>query len=280
MKKFNMLCAIMLSFILCVEIMYNSDGIRAIAKELSGNEGVQAQIEEEVETKSETETETRMELEVEAQDNTEEQTEDGEAKVNTEHLAKPNREHTNNLEKIAEAKDLEVRKEKVATLFIGDSRTVGMDTACNIVNCDDTYVLAKVGEGYSYLSSNLDQKLSSIFHNGYTKVILITNFGVNDVHNSSKYIDYYNEVLLKYGSRVELNIVSVNPVEYCENVSNDSIEKFNSEMQDFAEKMDNVRFINTYDGLKGKTNITVDGLHYTKSCYKTIYKEISAEINS
>lgn len=168
----------------------------------------------------------------------------------------------------------------LATLFIGDSRTVGMSAACGLSKIDNTFVMAKVGEGYSYLSSNLKGELNRLKSNGYDEVKIVTNFGVNDIYNIDKYLSYYDKVLNMYDdSSITLVIVSVNPVEYCDMVNNQQIEAFNSELKQYAESRQNVEFIDTYSKLSGRQGTTVDGLHYNKRCYTEIYEEIKSGIS-
>lgn len=173
-------------------------------------------------------------------------------------------------------------KDRTATLFIGDSRTVGMNEACSIDEEDNTFVMAKVGEGYNYLSNNLTSKLKKIQDNGYSSIDIITNFGVNDLYSIDNYISYYDKIISdveESGMQLKLTIVSVNPVENCETVSNKDIEEFNSKMSSYTESKDNVEFIDTYTKLSDISNITVDGLHYTSEYYKVIYNSITSKIN-
>ena len=44
----------------------------------------------------------------------------------------------------------EVPKEKMAYVYIGDSRTVGLNNVCKMSLQDDTFVIAAVGKGYNW----------------------------------------------------------------------------------------------------------------------------------
>lgn len=177
------------------------------------------------------------------------------------------------IKSITETKIIEDEPLKKGYIFIGDSRFVGMNQICNINDNTDKFVIAKVGEGYNYLvniaipeAENIKQENSDIEHWEY-----IICLGVNDLGNLNKYSETYNEL----SKENDINLVSVNPVEYHNYISNKSIEQFN----DTISNIDNIKYIDTYSWLIDNGFKTVDGVHYSKETYIDIYKQIKYNMN-
>lgn len=150
-------------------------------------------------------------------------------------------------------------------LFVGDSRFVGMrDT----VDSDDMW-FCKVGQGYSWFSKNIEDIESLVDDN----TVIVFGLGVNDLYNISRY-----EGVEKYFDR--MYYISVNPVdEYLEerygySIRNIDIEKFNARIQLMYKK----RYIDCNSRLHLVGYSTVDGLHYTKSTYRTIYTYVRLRV--
>lgn len=162
-------------------------------------------------------------------------------------------------------------------IFIGDSRTVGMDIAVSdeIQEAYHINFVAKVGAGYKWLTEEAVQEVNKIMLEN-TEVdnwLIITNFGVNDLRNATKYRDYYKELLADEWSDVALYYLSVNPVDEskCNTVCNTDIESFN---ELFCEELN---YINTYNGLLDNID-TKDGLHYSNKVNYAIYNEVINQI--
>ena len=73
-------------------------------------------------------------------------------------------------------------------IFIGDSRTVGMDSACDVGGHANVFVIARTNTGYDYLVSVVDSGVDSIkrAHPEYEIWTIVSNFGVNDLDNLDK----------------------------------------------------------------------------------------------
>jgi len=159
--------------------------------------------------------------------------------------------------------------ENTGYIFVGDSRFVGMDIYCNIDEQQDKFLIAKVGEGYSYLITYAIPQISEIINSNtsfeHWKVII--GLGVNDLGNINKYVEAYNEI---NNEQFELVLVSVNPVEYHSYITNETIESFNNNLK----AIENTKYIDTYQCLIDNGYSTSDGVHYTKSTYETIYSII------
>lgn len=144
--------------------------------------------------------------------------------------------------------------------LIGDSRIVGLNQVTDISSEDKYDVLAKVGEGYYWLS---EQELPS-------DKVIVSFLGVNDLGNVQKYISYYNSIL-QQGYRLVL--ITVGPVDedvesqFGYSVLNEDIDEFNKCILNGVncEVLD----LNTYLELMGYS--TIDGVHYTQETYRVIY---------
>ena len=161
-------------------------------------------------------------------------------------------------------------EENTGYIFLGDSRFVGMDMYMNITN-EKTFLVAKVSMGYDWLVSDAYNQILEIKANNsnISKWKIITNLGVNDIGNLSKYIDFYST----HFSNEELEIVSINPIEYNEWITNDSIINFNSKLQLFTSE-NNIKYIDSYNYLIENGYSTVDGIHFNKDTYNKIYNYI------
>ena len=162
-------------------------------------------------------------------------------------------------------------------VFIGDSRTVGMNTA---IGKDGNLWSAKVGMGLSWMKSTGVPAVESKITANSDVVILM---GVNDVRSLSytdKYIKYINEKADAWTALgANVYYVSVNPITFESSaypgISNDLIAKWNDKMQKGLNE--NVKYIDTYSQVLGQLNSN-DGMHYNKSSYKKIYSLIQQGI--
>lgn len=158
-------------------------------------------------------------------------------------------------------------------IFVGDSRTVGMKQAIGENN--KTKFIGKVGEGYSWLSNVAWTSVKSMARSN-SDFSIVFNFGVNDLDNIDKYIEFYNSVVKpEFGDRVYF--MSVNPTKdpYKGAANNSAIEKFNTKYKAFAGN----KYIDTYTYLNGKGFQSPDGLHYDTQTYKDIYNFTVDAIN-
>jgi UDP-3-O-[3-hydroxymyristoyl] glucosamine N-acyltransferase len=63
---------------------------------------------------------------------------------------------------ISNAKEIEEVEPKIAYVYIGDSRTVGLNKAVNLSDMDDTFVVAKSGVGYNWFMKTGSEELYEI----------------------------------------------------------------------------------------------------------------------
>ena len=154
----------------------------------------------------------------------------------------------------------------------------------NVASSSDVFI-AKVGQGLSYLKSNESSIKSKVTKNS----VVVLGFGVNDLYNIDKYIEYINSV--NYGA--DIYVLTVNPINshYSGSVTNSSINSFNKKLKNSAKKYKvidtNKYLLQKYDVIEldgtnkktGKcTSGPCDGLHYSKSVYKTIYNYVKKSI--
>jgi len=151
-------------------------------------------------------------------------------------------------------------------IFVGDSRFVNMNSVCGISKTDNLFMVAKVGEGYSWFNETALQQIKRITSSGlFDKWKLIICLGINDLGNCEKYVRKYEELKDNY----DIVLVSVNPVEHYGNLSNEGIAKFNSALKTLS-----LPYIDTFDLLLQTGYSTADGLHYKEDTTKRIYNGI------
>lgn len=147
-------------------------------------------------------------------------------------------------------------------IFVGDSRTVGMEYA--VKNGDYTW-LCEVGKGYYWLKDNIDS-IDDYAHEG-TKVII--NLGVNDLGNASKYIELINSYIDLWESKgMEVYYSAVTPVGDT-TVTNEQIETFNSALKSGLDSR--IKWIDSYNYLMQNGFSSSDGLHYNNATYTSLY---------
>jgi len=151
-------------------------------------------------------------------------------------------------------------------IFVGDSRFVNMNDVCEISKRDNLFMVAKVGEGYSWFGDTALQQIKRIVSSGlFDKWKIIICLGINDLGNIEKYVNKYESLRDEY----DITLVSVNPVNNYGNLSNGQIEKFNSVLTELS-----FPYIDTYHLLMSTGYATTDGLHYSGDTTRKIYNGI------
>lgn len=169
-----------------------------------------------------------------------------------------------------EVKD--ILNESVGYIFIGDSRTVGMNDYLKIDDNDNIFTVAKVGKGYKWFTQEGYKEVQKIRNeNDYKNWTYVFNLGVNDLWNVTEYKDLINSL----SNEANLVFVSVNPVieSKVQTVDNKTIEKFNNNIS-----FDCNNCVDTYSYLNEIGFDSEDGLHYTKETYTDIYNYEVVEI--
>ena len=159
----------------------------------------------------------------------------------------------------------ETNKEYKNYYFLGDSRSVGMNS---IDENKNHFYTAKIGEGYQYFSNNY----KSVIEKSTGNDAIIINFGVNDLHNAEKYIELINKISSQ--TKSDVYFLTVNPVDE-EKEINSGYKIKNSDIDNFNKKLKNglsssVKIIDSNSLLKRNGFNTIDGIHYTNDTYKNI----------
>ncbi len=170
-------------------------------------------------------------------------------------------------------------KARTGYIYTGDSRirrlnlTIGMDELC------DTWVVCKSGMGYNwFVKEGLPQINKIMEKEDYIdEWVIISGWGVNDLWDIDTYINKYNSLIKTKWKKCKLYLMSVNPVNGNMTAKYRSISYFNSKLKKFTEarKIKNIYYADTYSVMMKKGFATIDGLHYTESTNRLIYKTIS-----
>ncbi len=174
------------------------------------------------------------------------------------------------LEKLDSVEGLSLRKD-TGYIFVGDSRFVAMNSVCGISKTDNLFMVAKVGEGYSWFNSTAMQQIKRIISSGlYKNWKIIICLGINDLGNLNKYLDKYKNISDDY----DMTLVSVNPVDHYGSLSNQQIKDFNAGLKGLS-----LPYIDTFELLAETGYKTTDGLHYDEETGKKIYNGILYYMN-
>lgn len=157
-------------------------------------------------------------------------------------------------------------------IFLGDSRTVGMDSAVSLSDMDDVFVVAECGMGYDWMMKTGLPEVQDIMedHPEYDEWRLVTNLGINDIcGGAGKYLEAYEEL----SNDVTVYAVSVNPCKGTYKDLNGYVATFNGELKDSG-----FTYIDTWSVLNEEGFDTRDGLHYGKGTYELIFDIIADSI--
>ena len=170
-------------------------------------------------------------------------------------------------------------------IFVGDSRTIGMQNALKkYLPDDDCVFVGKVGEGCSwFLSEGKGLMADAISQNPDVPVVL--NFGVNDPDQIDEYLAAYRDMVAEYPDTT-FWFLSVNPVQRArmieygasedalDLVTNTNITKLNLAIQQAFPD----HYLDSSTILKLEGFRTVDGLHFTGQTYLRIHRFVVDEL--
>ncbi len=163
-----------------------------------------------------------------------------------------------------------------AYVYIGDSRTVGMNDAVDLVNMKDTFVVAKSGMGYNWFMKEGSEELYKIREtHKYDNWVYIFNLGVNDLYNVENYVNLYKEL----SNEATVYYLSINPTDdSVGGIQCKDIEKFNKKIRIGK----TVEYIDSYDYLSKVSGYTFDkrqdGMHYSEETYTQLFEFIKLSI--
>ena len=159
-------------------------------------------------------------------------------------------------------------------IFIGDSRTVGMNLALGNSKPSNVYIVAKNSMGYNWLVNSAISEVNKILNNNSNKRFYIySNLGINDYTYQTSYANKLNELANGSWSKHKVVFISVNP--YAGNGypnENKKVTNFNNNQKS---KLNNVYYCDTYNGI-GQSNFSCgwDCIHYNNSTYLKIYNYV------
>lgn len=159
--------------------------------------------------------------------------------------------------------------------LLGDSRFVGMSEYD--LNTNHKYY-AKTSQGFKYLKKYYLEIKDTLTKNDF----LIINFGVNDLTNKEKYVDFINEI--SKTNNCPIIYMTINPVDEILETQNRYTIK-NIEIEEFNEYVaknlnNNIYIIDTNKFLTSNNFETFDGLHYTENTYKEILNYLNNYLNN
>lgn len=157
-------------------------------------------------------------------------------------------------------------------IFIGDSRTVGMQQSVT-ANSNDVWS-CKSSMGLDWMKNTGLPNVDSQITNGSKVVILM---GVNDLYHVDSYISYINGLVPAMNSRgAKMYFVSVNPTSKSADYLNEDINSFNQKMKSGLSSY--VKYIDTNTYLTNNGFTSSDGVHYSTTTYKQIYTLIKGSL--
>lgn len=161
------------------------------------------------------------------------------------------------------------------TIFIGDTRTVGMQAAVGKV--ENTRWSAKADAGYDWMVSTGVKALPY----DKTNLRIVILMGLHDLLKSNyaivanRYISYLNKNApewAKMGGKTYF--VSVNPSKMYSTVDEPKILSFNSSMK---AGLKDIKYIDTYSYVKSIMK-TTDGIEYSAETYRLLHKYIVSKL--
>ena len=149
-------------------------------------------------------------------------------------------------------------------IFVGDSRTVGMNQSVGDAGC---VWIGQVSAGLSWFQDSAVAQVDQVVSQGS---VIIINMGVNDLGNVWGYIDLLKEKIPQWIEKgAEIYYMSVNPVENHPYISNEDIANFNNIL--YNNLPSETGWIETNSYLQESGYSTQDGVHFDAATYQTIF---------
>lgn len=167
------------------------------------------------------------------------------------------------------------------TIYVGDSRTVGMFD-CQAKKSNET-VIAEGSMGYDWLVSTADSSIKDNIQkvgDSYIAINMGTNSGLTE-SEAGKYANYYNGLTSKYPNsqvvaisvtQIDVGTAKANGMYAGMSITNDSVKNFNKYLK--SKLNSNVLYCDVYSKIKDSYK-TLDGVHHDCNTYKDIYDAIN-----
>ena len=156
-------------------------------------------------------------------------------------------------------------------IWVGDSRTVGMQRA---MKNEDCYIGAS-GEGYYWFSAEgLPLMKKAIGQHPDAPVIF--NLGVNDYENLDLYLALYRSLFAEYPD-THFYFLSVNPIDpkRCSAITNEEISDFNTHLKELSPDT----YLDSYTWMIQNGIETIDGIHYSEEDYRALYEFTQSQLS-
>lgn len=173
-------------------------------------------------------------------------------------------------------------------IYIGDSRTEGMENCISKKDRGKIVFYAETSMGYEWFADDVVAKVTKQLKT-YPSIDfkIVISLGINDhLGMIDEYVDKYNELAKNEWTGYEIDIISICPVDeekmkanclYPQ--TNASIEESNNYIIEHLDS-ENLSYIDLYSkmhsgtGLMKRYDTVYDGAHYTPDAYKKIWKLI------
>ena len=198
-------------------------------------------------------------------------------------INKKEEEEKNNLQNSFDSIDNTNVKTNGKYIFLGDSRTVGIELIGK--NDPGVYFVCKGGMGYHwFINTAIDEVNKLLNEDGYT---IFFNLGINgtvktssiDMTQAAGYVSKIKELANGAWSKHKIVIVSLFPVDDAHNkyqLNDAGAVIFNKYMKEqLGNYSNNISYCDAYNGITDKSAFnTGDGLHFAPAGYKIIYNYV------
>lgn len=188
-------------------------------------------------------------------------------------LNKLNEEYNSKVNAEEESSKKQTTTKNNYTIYIGDSRTVGM--CMSVQTTSQEKCIAKGSMGFNWFNDTAIPELKKVLKSN-PKSNIVINMGTNDLNNASKYAAAYNNLAKQYPNS-KVIAVSVTKIDdslarnYGYTVYNSNVVSFNTKLKSLLNS--NVKYCDVYSKTKN-TISTTDGIHYDSDSYNKIYQAI------
>ncbi len=169
------------------------------------------------------------------------------------------------------------------SIFVGDSRTVGMKNSVSELNDNNT--VAEGSKGYDwFVNTAIDSINSKVSGNNAYNIISwmgVNNLASNGSTWAQTYFDKYKDLAQTSWKQHTIYVVKVGPVvdEKTYYVDNNEIDAFNSKIKELITNA-NISNLKYLDINYSISSYDAEGLHYGTSDYQKIYDDIKNEVSS
>lgn len=157
-------------------------------------------------------------------------------------------------------------------MFVGDSRTMQMLAATE--DAEYTWI-GESTRGYEWF---VNIGIPMIDEKAQPGSRIVLQLGVNDLSRAVEFAGLLNQKAMEWEQKgAHLYVVSVNPIDAHQTLSNDEVVQFNNVLRQFL--LPQIEYLDTYSYLKEDGYLTLDGVHYDQTTYQKIFHFILNSLN-